>query len=126
MTAREFGKSWVGGLLLLSAAQLSADEPASTWSIRTEILVVEMPQSSAMALRGQLTNDTTVESAVKEIQAMTISGDASLVGTAVIWNLSGESGTSEMNEEIRYGTPFELPASDSPFERPPDIGPAQV
>jgi hypothetical protein len=111
-------------MLLLSCA-LNAEERDSPLTIRTELFVVEVPQSTALAMRRQLTNDVTVESAVQKLLEMARSGAAaSLIGTAVTWNLSGERGVTEMNEEVRNGTPFEPPRS--PSERAPDIGPAQV
>jgi len=118
------GLSIVG--IFLVCCSLNADEPDSPLTIRTELFVVEVPQSTALAMRSQLTNDATVESAVQELLKMARSGAASLIGTAVTWNLSGERGVSEMNEEIRIGSPFEPPQSPSRFERAPDIGPAQV
>jgi hypothetical protein len=75
----------VASILVLMAAMASASaEPV--WNIRTELLVVRVPETEGLRLRPMLRESKTITAGVAELHAMIARNDAALAGIAIGWS----------------------------------------
>lgn len=116
-------KSTVAFALILAATTALAEPVAN---VRTELLVVRVPQAAALRLRPELRERKTVAAGVAELLAMIASDEAELIGAPVVWALDGTRGYSECIEEIRYPTEYDPPQWPSLFGAKTPKTPEQI
>jgi hypothetical protein len=93
-------------------------------NIRTELLVVRVPEPAGLRLRPILREAKSVEKGVTELHAMIARGDADLLGAPVLWQRSGQRTMTETIEEIRYPTTFEWRSVPQNFNAIQPVKPA--
>jgi hypothetical protein len=113
------------GCIRLSQQGAVADEVAiptfSTGDVRTEFLVVQMPQATALKLIPQLRDPRQSEEAAAGLWESIVREEIKLVELSVNRCLSAHRSVNECYQEIRYPTEFNPPsvpqifASTTPF-----------
>ena len=87
----------------------SLDPRKPVWSVRLEMLMVELPQDKALALLPDLNDDAKIDAACDRIMAAVGRKEATLIGCPVVRSMSGEKTTVETIDEIVYPTQFQAP-----------------
>ena len=102
-----------------SPAPQAVVKPAPLWNVRTELLVVDLPQEKALALLPDLRDETKIDGAYVQIIELIQHKEATLVGYPVVQTRSGQKGTSETIDEMIYPTQFQPPVFLSSGATPP-------
>jgi hypothetical protein len=105
---------WCLGFIALTLVSVGA-EPNMQARLRTEMLVVQVPQALGIELRPQLRDEQTVSKAVTQLYSLIAEGRATLVGAPIAWSRSGERVVAETIEEVRYACEFIPPQVPSWF-----------
>lgn len=113
--------SWCCAIVPALSFGADGTEIAPGWNIRTELLVVQVPQGIGLSMRNRLTDDAVVDAAVNDLRQMIVAAQATLIGTVIAWTPSGERGVSETIEEIRYSTEFDPPHPPRNFGPQPSV-----
>ncbi len=93
--------------LFAGAAPLRAG--LEQWQVRVEMQIVSVPTQVALQIVPPLRDPRQVAVTVADLQTKIARGEATLLAWPMFWTKSGQRGSSEDIEEIRYPTEFEPP-----------------
>lgn len=88
--------------LVLFATAQAAENPATHWGVRAEVLVIRVPQQEGIALASRWADSEKCRTAFDEAQELLASGKATLVADAIAHGADGEEVKTGMLETIRY------------------------
>lgn len=85
-----------------------------------DLLVVDLPQESAVALVPELRDHRHAAKAVQRLMKMIAEKKATLIGWPIITTKSGERASVEQINEFRYATQYDAPGRATVIETYPD------